>query len=69
MFLQNEGLWDRVIRFVLGAILACLWYATLVTGVLATVALVVGLILMLTGLVGWCPLYSLFGLKTRPTQV
>lgn len=69
MFLQNEGLWDRVIRFVLGAILAYVWYAALVTGVLATVALVIGIILMLTGLVGWCPLYSLFGLKTRQTQV
>jgi hypothetical protein len=33
-----------------------------VTGVLATVTLVIGVVLLLTGLMGWCPLYSLFGI-------
>jgi hypothetical protein len=65
MFTQNESTIDRVIRFVLGAVLVYVWYAALVTGVLATVALVIGIILVLTGLIGWCPLYSLFGMKTH----
>jgi len=65
MFTANESTVDRVIRFILGAVLVYVWYVALVTGVLATVALVIGIILMLTGLVGWCPLYSLFGMSTR----
>lgn len=67
MFTQNESVVDRVIRFVLGAVLIYAWYAALLTGVLATVALVIGIILVLTGIIGWCPLYSLFGMRTRPT--
>ena len=69
MFKQNESTVDRVIRFVLGAVLVYAWYAMLVTGVLATVALVIGVVLMLTGLIGWCALYSLFGMSTRQSQV
>jgi len=69
MFTQNESMLDRVIRFVLGAVLLYAWYTVLVTGLLATVALVLGIILVLTGLIGWCPLYSLFGMSTRQSQV
>ena len=69
MFTQNESMLDRVIRFVLGAVLLYAWYIVLVTGLLATVALVLGIILVLTGLIGWCPLYSLFGMSTRQSQV
>jgi len=65
MFTQNESMLDRVIRFVLGAVLLYAWYTVLVTGLLATVALVIGVVLMLTGLIGWCALYSLFGMNTR----
>lgn len=68
MFTQNESTMDRVIRFVLGAILAYAWYAMLLTGLLATVALVLGVVLMLTGLIGWCALYSLFGMNTRQSS-
>lgn len=69
MFSQNENTVDRVIRFLIGAVLIYVWYAALVTGVLATVALVVGIILAITGIVGWCPLYSLFHIGTRKTPV
>lgn len=69
MFTQNESTVDRVIRFILGVVLVYAWYTALVTGVLATVALVLGIILVLTGVVGWCPLYSLFGMSTHQSQV
>ena len=69
MFTKNESTMDRVIRFVLGAVLVYAWYAVLVTGVLAAVAVVIGVVLMLTGAIGWCPLYSLFGMKTHQSAV
>ena len=69
MFTQNESKVDRVIRFVLGAVLVYMWYAAIVTGVLAIIALVLGIILALTGVIGWCPLYTLFGIGTHKSQV
>lgn len=68
MFTQNESTVDRVIRFVLGVVLVYVWYAMLVTGVLAIVAAVIGGVLILTGIIGWCPLYSLFGISTHKSQ-
>lgn len=69
MFTQNESTVDRVIRFVLGAVLVYMWYAAVVTGVLAIIALVLGIILAITGVIGWCPLYTLFGIGTHKSQV
>jgi hypothetical protein len=65
MFTQNETMVDRIVRVVVGALLIYAWYAMLVTGVMAIVALIIGIVLVITGLVGWCPLYSLFGIGTR----
>lgn len=65
---QNESTSDRVIRFVLGAVLVYAWYAALVTGVVAIVVAAVGIILLITGIVGWCPIYSLFGSGTSQSQ-
>lgn len=67
MFTQNETMADRIVRVVVGALLIYAWYAMLVTGVMAIVALIIGIVLVITGLVGWCPLYSLFGIGTRQT--
>ena len=64
MTFTNEGTWDRVFR-VLAAIV--LGYAawTLWPGTLATVSLVIAAIALVTGLVGWCAAYAVFGISTR----
>ena len=69
MFTTNESMLDRVIRFLVGALLIYAWYAMLVTGAVATIALVVGLVLALTGVIGWCPIYSLFHMGTHKSSV
>lgn len=58
MMTRNEHNIDRVIRIVLA--LALFAGAAAVTPWLA----IPGVILLVTGLVGWCPLYSLFGIST-----
>jgi hypothetical protein len=60
----NERGSDRVIRILAGIALA---YATWVTWPATTsmVFAVIGAIALLTGLVGWCPGYALFGLSTK----
>ena len=65
MFAQNVGSVDRIIRIVLGLALIAVGFFVLV-GAAGTIAGVIGFILLLTGLVGWCPLYRLFKFSTQP---
>jgi DUF2892 family protein len=64
----NVGGIERAVRLVLGlallgiGILSDLPFAGMV------VVLVVSVILLLTGLVGFCPAWSLFGINTCPTK-
>ena len=64
--MRNEGVVDRAIRIVLGVALLIVGFAV-VGGTAGTIIGVVGLIPLLTGLVGWCPLYSAFGMRTTGT--
>ena len=62
---MNEGTADRVIRIIAGVVLLVLGWGEVVTGTFGTVLKVLGFVPLLTGLVGWCPLYALFHLSTR----
>lgn len=64
MTFVNEGLWDRLIRLVIGVVLGYFAWMTW-PGTAAMVYLVIGAIAFVTGLVGWCPAYALFGFSTR----
>ncbi len=68
MFKINEGTADRVIRVVVGIVLLALYFMGTVTGTLGWVALVVGIIALATGAVGFCPLYAVLGLSTCPVK-
>lgn len=60
----NVALWDRGLRVVLG--LSLLWLAWIsVEGTVATVLTSLGAIFFVTGLVGGCPIYAIFGLDSR----
>jgi hypothetical protein len=63
--MKNEGTADRVIRVVIGiAVLSLLW---LLHGSAHWFGLI-GLIPLLTGLLGVCPMYSLLGIRTCPLE-
>jgi hypothetical protein len=64
MMKANEGKWDRIIRVILGLILFYVGYAMLQSP-WNYVAYVVGLILVITGLIGFCLLYSVFKINTK----
>jgi hypothetical protein len=59
----NEGTIDRAIRGVVGVILLVVGLV-LVKGTVGIVLDVLGAILLVTGVVGFCPLYTLFGVDT-----
>ena len=64
----NEATWDRVVRVILGIVLFYLFFAGIITGALGWIVLVIGAVLLLTGVVGWCPLYALFKSGTKATN-
>lgn len=65
---KNMGNADKIIRFVLAAIIAVLYFTGTVTGTLSIVLLIVAGVFVVTSLVNFCPLYTLFGLKTCPAE-
>jgi hypothetical protein len=65
IFKPNESAADRIIRIVLGIVLLALGWGGVVTGTWGWVLRIVGFIPLLTGIVGWCGLYALFGFGTK----
>jgi len=65
MYKINEASWDRIARVVFGIVLLYLGLGGVTGGVLGVVFDIFGVILLLTGLVGFCPLYTLFKFSTK----
>ena len=61
----NESGFDRVIRIVVGIVLFVLYFTSVVSGILGIISLIVGAILVITGIVGFCPLYALLKIRTN----
>lgn len=71
MTFENEGAWDRAIRICAGIALEyaawVTWPTTVLTqtGTVSLLFLLIGAIVLVTGLMGWCPVYALFNLSTN----
>ncbi len=65
---KNMGTTDRIVRLVVVAAIVGLYFANIISGILAIVFLVVAGIFLLTSLVSFCPLYAPFGLSTCATK-
>ncbi|HEX7556627.1 MAG TPA: DUF2892 domain-containing protein [Leptolinea sp.] len=61
----NESMVDRGIRVVIGLALLALGFGGAVTGTLGTVFKVLGFVPLLTGLIGYCPIYGIFKYQTN----
>ena len=68
MFKNNMGGADRGIRGVVGIILLALYFMGAVAGLLGWAALIIGIVLLATAVLGWCPPYSLLGINTCGTK-
>ena len=60
----NMGGIDRIVRLIIALIIGYLYYAGQISGTLGIVLLVFAAVFFLTSLVGFCPLYTLFGFNT-----
>lgn len=65
MLKVNEAGWDRIARVVLGIVLLALGWAGVVGGGWGIFLKIIGFVPLLTGLIGWCPLYTLFKFGTK----
>jgi len=65
---SNVGTADQTVRFVLGIILIALGLTHVLSGGLAIAAYCVGGIALLTGAIGYCPAWTLFGINTCPLK-
>lgn len=65
---KNMGSTDRVVRIILAAIFAVLYFTGTVPGTLGLVLVIVGAVFLLTSLVSFCPLYAIVGLNTCSTK-
>lgn len=59
---------DRIIRVLLAAVFAYLYFSGTVTGIAGLVLVILGGVFVLTSLVSFCPLYTLVGLNTCQTK-
>jgi hypothetical protein len=65
---KNMGATDRIIRILLAAVFAYLYFAGIVTGTVGLILIILGGVFVLTSLVSFCPLYTLFGFNTYPVK-
>jgi len=65
---KNMGTTDRVIRFIIAAVIGVLYYTGTLSGTLGIVLLVLAAVFVLTSFVSFCPLYAPFGISTCPNK-
>jgi glucokinase len=65
---KNLGNADRIIRTALAIFFGALYFTGTVTGTLGLVLMLLGGVFLVTSFLGICPLYTLVGLNTRPTD-
>ena len=61
---KNLGTPDRVIRILLAVVLAYVYFGGWVTGTAGMLLLAVSIVLVLTSVVSFCPLYKILGLSS-----
>ncbi len=69
MFSINESNVDRALRVALGLALLALGWGGVVSGVWGQVFKFLGFVPLLTGLIGWCPIYALLKIRTNPKSL
>lgn len=62
--MANEASWDRIARVILGIVLLIVGFGVM-SGTGGVIVGLIGLVPLLTGLSGFCPLYRLAGFRTN----
>jgi uncharacterized membrane protein YphA (DoxX/SURF4 family) len=65
---KNMGTVDRAIRTFIAVVIGILLLSGQIRGTFAIFLSIFMITLLLTSAIGWCPLYSPFGISTRKTK-
>jgi len=65
---RNEGTVDRVVRALAGVVALIIAGLVGIGSIGGVLLAVVGAVLVVTGAVGFCPLYRVLGVSTRPVD-
>ena len=55
---------DRIIRFIIAAVIAYLYYDATISGTFGLILLIVAAVFALTSFISFCPLYSILGITS-----
>lgn len=61
---KNMGIVDRVARLVVAVLIVILYLSNVLTGTLGIILIVLAAIFVVTSLIGYCPLYTVFKCDT-----
>jgi len=61
----NLHAFDRIGRMLFAAVVAVLFYTGVISGTTAIVLGIIAIVLLLTSLINFCPLYAVFGISTK----
>jgi hypothetical protein len=64
----NMGTVDKAIRILAAVAIAALYFANVISGLVATILLIFAGMFIVTSLVSFCPLYWPFGITTRKKE-
>ncbi|MEZ5008752.1 MAG: DUF2892 domain-containing protein [Chitinophagales bacterium] len=61
---KNMGMADRVIRILLAAVIAILYFNHNISGKVGLILMILAVVFALTSFISFCPLYAPFGIST-----
>lgn len=65
---KNMGAADRLIRIILAIVVAVLYFTNQISETAAIILGIFAIIFLLTGFIGFCPLYVPFKISTRKKE-
>ncbi|UCD19080.1 MAG: DUF2892 domain-containing protein [candidate division WOR-3 bacterium] len=61
----NMSMWDRLIRILITVVIVILLIADVLKGMLGVVLGIIAIVFLATSVIGFCPLYVIFGFSTK----
>lgn len=65
---KNMGTADIIVRLLVAAVIAILYFTNVISGTVGLVLLILGGVFVFTSAIGFCPLYAIFGISTCPVK-
>ena len=63
--INNLHIIERIIRIIIGVVIAIFYFNGQITGLAATILGLIAIVAIVTGLIGYCPIYHLLGISTK----